>query len=137
MDKKCRVCQETKPLTEYFKNVKSKDGHENRCKECYKKARPLKGPQTSEQRKQSQLKVSEKKKASLAKFHEENPNFNKVIAVSNRKAIVAVNTLDGSTLEFDSAVSAANVGFNKLSIYAAIRRKDSYKGYMWSYKNEG
>ena len=32
--KKCRVCGEEKPLTEYHKAKGNADGHENRCKSC-------------------------------------------------------------------------------------------------------
>lgn len=32
--KKCRKCQETKPLTEFFKDKSFADGHYSRCKEC-------------------------------------------------------------------------------------------------------
>jgi hypothetical protein len=30
----CINCDETKPLTEFYKSSKSKDGHQNMCKEC-------------------------------------------------------------------------------------------------------
>ena len=32
--KTCRKCKETKPLTEFYKNKDSKDGHLNACKKC-------------------------------------------------------------------------------------------------------
>lgn len=35
--KKCAVCGEAKPLDEYHKMSKSKDGRQSRCKECHKK----------------------------------------------------------------------------------------------------
>lgn len=34
--KLCVWCNEEKPLDEMSKNVRKKDGYENRCKECYK-----------------------------------------------------------------------------------------------------
>lgn len=36
--KTCRVCKQTKPLTEFYKNQDSKDGHRNKCKICHLKS---------------------------------------------------------------------------------------------------
>ena len=33
--KTCRACKETKPISEFYKNHSSKDGHRNDCKKCY------------------------------------------------------------------------------------------------------
>lgn len=32
--KQCRVCKTTKPLTEFHRQARSKDGHQSRCKDC-------------------------------------------------------------------------------------------------------
>ena len=32
--KNCTLCKETKPLSEYYKNSKTADGHTFRCKTC-------------------------------------------------------------------------------------------------------
>jgi hypothetical protein len=37
MNKACVKCGESKPITEYYKAVKTKDGYNKSCKECYKK----------------------------------------------------------------------------------------------------
>ena len=34
--KKCRICNETKPLTEFYKNKKASDGLQWQCKVCKK-----------------------------------------------------------------------------------------------------
>lgn len=34
--KQCRVCDEVKDITEYYRNKRSKDGYDTRCKECTK-----------------------------------------------------------------------------------------------------
>lgn len=34
--KQCKCCQVTKPLSEFYKHSKAKDGHESKCKECKK-----------------------------------------------------------------------------------------------------
>lgn len=33
-DKRCRVCGESKPLSEFSKNTGARDGHRNECKPC-------------------------------------------------------------------------------------------------------
>jgi hypothetical protein len=38
MTKKCNKCQETKPLSEYFKSKESLDGHYSICKVCKQRA---------------------------------------------------------------------------------------------------
>ena len=35
--KKCSKCKEAKPLAEFSKNKRSKDGHQNKCKGCVKR----------------------------------------------------------------------------------------------------
>lgn len=35
-EKKCKACSRVKPLSEYYKAKNMKDGHHNKCKECYK-----------------------------------------------------------------------------------------------------
>jgi len=37
MEKKCDKCKEIKPLNDFHKLTKSKDGHQSKCKECKKK----------------------------------------------------------------------------------------------------
>lgn len=37
--KKCKDCVIEKPLDEYYKNPGGKDGYQNRCKECSKRAK--------------------------------------------------------------------------------------------------
>jgi len=34
--KKCKQCEEIKPLSEYYKHPETSDGHLNKCKECKK-----------------------------------------------------------------------------------------------------
>lgn len=34
IEKKCKQCSESKPLTEFHKHPNCKDGHKNKCKEC-------------------------------------------------------------------------------------------------------
>jgi len=34
IEKQCRVCQEVKPISEYYKVSSNKSGYENRCKSC-------------------------------------------------------------------------------------------------------
>lgn len=37
MEKKCFKCGELKPLADFYKNKRMKDGHVNKCKTCNKK----------------------------------------------------------------------------------------------------
>lgn len=32
--KPCRLCSQTKPLTQFYRDSKNKDGHKNTCKDC-------------------------------------------------------------------------------------------------------
>ena len=34
MDKTCSICNKLKPIIDFYKNNKSKDGHDSRCKKC-------------------------------------------------------------------------------------------------------
>lgn len=36
MEKRCRMCGETKPITEFYSHPKMADGHLHDCKECFK-----------------------------------------------------------------------------------------------------
>ena len=39
LTKKCTVCKESKSVTEYYKDSRSKDSYSYRCRDCEKKAR--------------------------------------------------------------------------------------------------
>ena len=39
--KKCRICNETKPLTEFYKNKKASDGLQWQCKVCKKEDKKI------------------------------------------------------------------------------------------------
>ena len=41
MDKTCRVCHQTKPLSEFYRNANRLDGKASRCKSCAKEASRL------------------------------------------------------------------------------------------------
>lgn len=34
MQKQCRVCGKTKPVSDFYKRTKAKDGYQSRCKDC-------------------------------------------------------------------------------------------------------
>lgn len=134
--KKCNTCHQEKPLEAFYRKASSKDGHRNICKTCEESSRPKKGPQTKEQRVQSQLAVSEKKRESMKKFIEENPEFKNVLK-NRKKAIIAIDTDTGTNiLEFESAAASEKAGFRRNAVSAAISKKKPYRGFMWRFKNE-
>ena len=107
--KKCNACGEDKPLAEFTKKKKNKDGIDNKCQIClseynrayYKKSpkgstpRPPKKPLTPEQREKDRIykkaynkKYNEEHKERIAKreadFKRDNPNHAHFLSVDKK-----------------------------------------------------
>lgn len=63
MKRRCSVCEEEKPLTDFAKRKDRKDGHSKACKECLKKRRK----QLRQKYIRENQKISEKTKKSILK----------------------------------------------------------------------
>jgi len=70
--KQCGVCEQIKPLNEFYKRTSSPDGYRNDCKKCRKK-------KSLENYYRNFETISEKRKVQYAEFIKNNPTYHKDI----------------------------------------------------------
>lgn len=131
--KTCPKCNKTKTLDLFTKNSTRWDGLHTYCKSCHNSIKRTPYKKMSEESfKASYLnrQDSEKQKA----LYQNDPGRKAIIAKQRSKAIIATKIGTTETIEFESAKSAKQYGFDNTNIGLAIKNNKSYKGYMWSFK---
>ena len=120
--KKCSKCKEAKPLAEFSKNKRSKDGHQNQCKGCVnrynKENRVAIAEQTKCYREGNRVTLVEKAK----RYYEKNRGTLVEKAMRYRKERRATDPLFRLTDNIRALIgnSFRNGGFNKKSKTAEI-----------------
>jgi 5-methylcytosine-specific restriction endonuclease McrA len=76
-EKWCRKCEEVKPLEEFHRNTRSKDGHVNRCKRCVKAADDAVRDVRNERARQRYQDDPESKKAKTRAYHLAHPEWSR------------------------------------------------------------
>ncbi len=80
MDKVCPVCQESKPLTDYYKNNRNKNGFDNRCKPCKRSTNKVyykASPETIEKTAERLKNYAEANKEKITKYQQDRNRFKK------------------------------------------------------------
>lgn len=67
--KECVKCHQIKPIDNFYKNMKNKDNHVSRCKDCYKISNSEYYRNTSEDRKEYQKKYYDQHREARAKAY--------------------------------------------------------------------
>lgn len=129
----CSKCNESKALSLFVKNSKRWDELHTYCKSCHNSIERKPYQKLSEE----QFKASYENRQNVEKqkaIYENDPGRKAIIAKQRSKAIVATKIGTTETIEFESAKSAKQYGFDNTNIGIAIKNQIPYKGYMWSFK---
>lgn len=139
--KHCSDCETFRKLEEYSKDLARWDGIRSICIFCARKRKAIHYEQTATKLTKEQWKLSYSNRKNNMRLgvklaYEKNPSLKTNLSKKMSKAIYAVNILDNSIIEFESALHAKKSGFNNSNIGVAIKHKKQYKGYMWFFKKQ-
>jgi hypothetical protein len=129
----CVKCEQNKTLDLFTKNLSRWDGLHTYCKDCHNSIERKPYEKLSEDAFKESYKNrqnAEKQKA----IYEKDPGRKAIIAKQRSKTIIATRLNSEETIEFESAKSAKQYGFDNTNIGKAIKTNVSYKGYMWRFK---
>jgi hypothetical protein len=136
--KKCSKCGIEKPLTEFHKNKKSKDGHENRCKTCkYAEMKRWKSlPEVKESIRQQVMEyrarpeIKERIKQQSAEYRAQNKEKIAEYRAQNKERIAeyyAQNKAEQPACIYQ----IKNVLSNKIYIGETIRGEHRWRDHLW------
>ena len=134
--KLCPKCNQTKTLDLFTKNSSRWDGLHTYCKSCHNSIeRKPHQKLTPEQLKKSYENRKDSMVESIKALYQSDPGRKAIIAKQRSKAIIATKIGTNEKIEFESAKSAKQYGFDNTNIGKAIKTNTEYKGYMWTFKH--
>lgn len=135
--KECAKCKIPKPLNQFNKDSGRWDKLHFYCRDCHNEFRKKNHKKHYPKLSEEDFKKSyenRQNKEKQAKIYNDEPERRAIIAKQRSKPIIGTHIETGKEMEFESAKSAKQYGFDNTNIGLAIKNQTVYKKHIWKFK---